>query len=986
VVRLACPSCATVITGGIDQPVGSCPQCGRLLAAEGSRTGPREGQEELAAETPPIESDPTNQALIADLREAFGPDTDVRGTQRIGPAARAAHGSTLFSRALGATALPSGSLLDDFEILGELGRGGMGVVYRARQVSLGREVALKVLPGYARYGRSGVERFRIEAQAAARLQHTNIVSIYAQGEHEEHYYYAMELVRGLSLDQVIRGRPDLLSSTGGARRPGTRSSRATDPGTASSTRPTPSESADPDQAPPGEPDAWTLADYQHVATLVAEVADALEHAHRNGVIHRDVKPHNLLLGTDQRLHLTDFGLARLVDQPHLTVSGDIMGTPAYLSPEQVRGKTADIDHRTDVYSLGVTLYELITRKKPFDGETREQVLTGICTAQPVAPRRLVGGVPVDLETICLRAMNGDATRRHPTAALLAEDLRQFAQGRPILSRRTSAIEKAAKWVRRHQALTAAIAAATAALLLAGGLTWNVRSTRLRDAQQLLAEAYDQLAFHDYRRPELVQADLDRAEALGADPVGMHRARALAFMGAGDEEAAIGHLRAILEQDQADLRAWYLLAWAQRRDDRYADAHESFQTAERLGPPTAADTWFFRGLAAHFDRPAVALESYRQATAVRAAGHGFYPQAMLHLARARNQQLYARRSIDMLAEADNALAQLIDNGHYEAYPYYLRSITHRLAAEIYRGSSGTRDDTLVTEHFDEALEWARQGQSSYPSDDRPITAEAECLESMGRFAEAIEARSRAIAVAADDLKVWEGYHYRWRLYYWAGDLESALGDLGQCAQFDGACRFYARVYPALVQAESGDLEQAWALARAPADDAPDSAQAVLWSATCLRLLGRAVEADDLLADRAETVDFSADLAPPQSDQWVRGLGWPEAIGWPPGKASSGLIGPLTANGATPTTPRSFSKKCGRTPLGRSGSRYHGTVALAPQPAGTKISSRHRPITTRKEADETPNTPLPDERAGRALAVPVGCGPADGHAGGSRISTH
>ena len=830
VVRVICPTCATSTTAPTPEEAGSCPQCGRWLGE---------------AKAEPADSDAADQVLIADLREAFGAEARVLGPDDARRVGAGMHSSTAFSRELGQDALPPGSRLGDFEILGELGRGGMGVVYRARQVSLGREVALKVLPGYARYGRSGVQRFQVEAQAAARLHHTNVVPIYAQGEHEGCFYYAMELVDGVSLDAVIRGEA-------GGPSPG---------------------SGPADRHPQLEEfrpwGSWTRADYARLARLVAEVADGLEHAHRHDVIHRDVKPHNLLLGTDRRLHLTDFGLARLTDQPHLTVSGEIMGTPAYLSPEQVRGRASKIDRRTDIYSLGVTLYELITRHKPFDGETREQVIDGICTAEPVAPQRLNPRIPLDLETICLRAMEKDPQRRHPSAALLAEDLRRFSEGRPILSRRVTRVERAIKWVRRHKALTAALAATVAVVTLAGGWAWSAQNTRQREAGQLLGGAYEQLAYFDYRAPELVEADLERAELLGTDPTELELLRGLANAGVGNYAAAVEHLETALEDEPTDQRAWYLLAWAQQKDDPSA-ARTAFENAEQLGPPATADAWFFRGIAIHFDKPLEAIESYRQAVALRTRQHAFYPQAVLHLARARNQLLYKMRNLETFDEADAGLRQLVEHGYYGAYPYYLLSIAHRLAAEIYQGSSGTRDDSLVDEHYNQALEWARLGQEIEPDDDEPFTAEAECLESMGRFAEAIESRDRSIEAATRERRRWEGYHYRWRLHYWMGDFEAALQDLVVCAGYAPQSRFYAHVYPALVQAESGNMAEALAHARALADEVPESAQAVLWSATCLRLLGRPEEADELLTDRAEALDFAAELVPPQSEQWMRTL--------------------------------------------------------------------------------------------------------------------
>ncbi len=868
-VQPVCPSCTATVTAGAHVPDGTCPRCGCPLAATdvaASRSAERcAGNREVLAGGP----DAANEILIADLREAFKLDVDALGSAGPCRLGRGLDSSQVFAGSLAANTLPPGSRLDDFEIVGNLGYGGMGVVYRARQLSLGREVALKVLPGCARHGPTAVQRFQTEAQAAARLHHTNIVSIYAQGEHDDHFYYAMELVDGVGLDTVIHRRPDLLSSTPARRGP------SAEPSPENRGRSVP-DSTDRQLAGPARETAgtsrteWTLADYRHMAALMSEVADALDCAHRHGVIHRDVKPHNLLLGKNDRLHLTDFGLARLTDEPHLTVSGELMGTPAYLSPEQVRGDTTRIDHRTDIYSLGVTLYEVLTRCKPFDGETREQIVTGICTTEPVAPRRLDPSIPVDLETICLRAMEKDRERRYPTAAWLAQDLRRFADGRPILSRRRSRLEKAAKWVRQHKAITTATAAMALAGLLATGWAWSVSAAHHREARQLLRDAYERLAYFDYRTPELAQADIARAAALGADPDELSLVQALACLGATDQASALRELQAVLENDPTDLRAWYMLAWAQWRDRQRAQSRATFEQAEQLGPPTTADAWFFRGLAIHFDEPLRAIESYRQATALRAREHGFYPLAVLHLARARNQQLYTTRRLDAFPEADASLRQLIDHEQYGAYPYYLLSITHRLAAEIYLQNGGTQDDTLVADHFAEALEWARRGQELEPSYDRPITAEAECLESMGRYAEAIAARTRAIAVAAKQRAQCEGYHYRWRLYYWTGELDAALEDAVVHAGCDPKSRFYAHVYPALILAEMGRMDEALAHARALSDEAPENAQAVLWSATCLRLLGWPAEAQALLADRADAVDFAAELVPPQSEEWVRAL--------------------------------------------------------------------------------------------------------------------
>ncbi|MCK4659445.1 MAG: serine/threonine protein kinase, partial [Phycisphaerae bacterium] len=832
-----------------------CPNCGQPLPN---------------AETPePDELDAGMDQLTADLREAFGSGAYealcITGDTGTGVSGRVAKPSVAQ-----APSMEIGSCLDDFELLGELGRGGMGIVYRARQVSLNREVALKVLPSVARRNRSAVARFRRESQAAARLHHTNIVPVYAQGEEHGKFYYAMELIEGESLDSAIRCDSSVANLT----------PRKVTPPTGLGLRSGDITSHAHDDDTP-RLDVTTVHrtryDYRHLARLMAEVADGLEHAHHNGVIHRDIKPQNLLLGQDNHLHITDFGLAHLVGEPHMTLSGEVMGTPAYMSPEQVEAGYARIDHRTDIYSLGVSLYELLTLRRPFEGETREQIIHCICSADPPALRRIDLRIPVDLETICLRAMEKEPTRRYPTAAALAEDLLRFAQDRPIRTRRISRIERLLKWSRRHKAATTAIIAASVAVVMTVALATSVIGGRRREAARLIQNAYDHLVYHDYQEPQVVSDDIDQADRLGADARLVHLARALASMRA-DTPAALEHLQAVLEDDAGDLETVYLLSWAQHINNNLEDSRRTFNRAETLGEPRMAAEWFFRGLAVHFDDPTEAISCYEQARRLRAADNDFFPQATLHLARARNQLMYRTRRIETFAEVDRSLRELMGYDIYGVYPYYLASITHRLVAEVYTGSEGTRGENALL-HFQQALELAVDAQELYPDEaERALTAEAECHESMGNFAAAVKARSAAIRLAHESgsfFHEWEGYHYRWRLHYWRGEFREALEDLGKLSgEFDSNSFFYANVYPALAHAESGGMARALELARAIAvspDGTPDNrARRVLWSATCLRLLGRPQEAEDLLHQRVGDLDFSAELLEPQSESWMRKL--------------------------------------------------------------------------------------------------------------------
>jgi len=853
-LKKVCPRCAHALPAeGADTPVG-CPTCGALIPA---------------LEVSPLEAAGFNdeERLISDLRAAF------ESSEESGGAKSSAVGSgplletpspSMFNDSAG----PGSSVhIGEFEILNEIGRGGMGVVYRARQPSLGREVALKVLPGGGRRARSAVRRFNTEARAVARLNHPNVVPLYSQGEHDNQFYYAMALIDGCSLDVAIQSRPELLSSTTIRRSIG--ESRATPSnviGTTARSREITVAPADDEIRTPFRTDE----DFRHLARLVAAVADGLAHAHAHGVIHRDIKPRNLLLSGDGRIYITDFGLSHLQDESHMTLTGEVMGTPAYLSPEQIQGDAKTVDHRTDIYSLGVTLYELLTARQPFSGDTREQVLSRICSLEAVPPRRWDRRIPIDLETICLRAIDKDPARRYDTAASMADDLRRFAEGRPILSYRPGPASRAVRYVRRHKAATlvvASLAVATAGMV---GFAAKATSSRITEADRLLQGAYEQLVYSDYRSPQLVLDAIAQAEALGADPTRMNLVRALASLGFSDSADAIQGLGMVLDDEPGHVTAHYLLAWAQWRERDVTGSRATFDRVEALGGPRFADEWFFRGLATHFDRPEIAITSYEQANAARAAGHQFFPQAALHLARAYNQQMYARRTVEFYDDAQAILSQLIKLQHYGAYPHYLLSITQRLGGEILESDPDSPQPDQAADHYRAALDTARSGQATDRDDDRPIAAEAESLERLGQYQEAIEARTRAIASADQEPARCEGYHYRWRLKYWVDDFNGALQDIESHATCVPDSLWYSRIYPAWVYADAGDMERAIFEARSIAEEAPNDVQAVVWSAACLRILGRGDEAQALLTSRAEQVNFADGLVPPQTEQWMRHL--------------------------------------------------------------------------------------------------------------------
>ncbi len=359
-----------------------------------------------------------------------------------------------------------GQTFGDYRIVRELGRGGMGVVYLAEQTSLDRTVALKVLWAHLTLQAESIRRFQQEASAAARLRHPGIVEIHAVGEVAGSHYFAMALVDGTPLDRVLEkleGRTPATLDGDGIRLAVSSEAQAG------------IEAASMEEAPrrrtASPSSAWDGGYVETVCRLIAHVADALDHAHRAGVVHRDVKPANILLRDDGTAVLTDFGLARVEGLPSLTKTGEFAGTPYYVSPEQATARRSTVDHRTDVFSLGVTLYELLTLKRPFEGKTSHDVLAQIIGKEPPNPRRVNPLVPRDLATILRKALEKDPSHRYATAAAFAADLRAFLELLPISARPASLGSRALKFARRHRAASVGMVIAAGALLAASIAWW-----------------------------------------------------------------------------------------------------------------------------------------------------------------------------------------------------------------------------------------------------------------------------------------------------------------------------------------------------------------------------------------------------------------------------------------------------------------------------------------------------------------------------------
>jgi len=342
-----------------------------------------------------------------------------------------------------------GKELGDFEIIREIGRGGMGVVFEAEQASLGRRVAMKVLPAHLTLRAESVERFKREASTASRLRHPGIVEIYSVGSVEDTHFFTLELVDGTPLDQILAELRDEGTPPASGER---LLAAATSPGS----RPA-ADSADGGDSRSGWMEPGRKRSYiETVCRLVSQVADALDYAHAAGVIHRDVKPSNILVRPDGSAILTDFGLAREEGLASLTVTGEFAGTPHYTSPERAQPRWKEVDHRTDIYSLGVTLYELLTLRRPFDGKTSQEILGKIVSADPKPPRALNSLIPRDLQTICQVAMEKNPDRRYQTARELADDIERFLKYEPVQARPVGVVTRTMRLIRRNPAYTALV--------------------------------------------------------------------------------------------------------------------------------------------------------------------------------------------------------------------------------------------------------------------------------------------------------------------------------------------------------------------------------------------------------------------------------------------------------------------------------------------------------------------------------------------------
>jgi tetratricopeptide (TPR) repeat protein len=353
---------------------------------------------------------------------------------------------------------PSARLFGDYELLEEIGRGGMGVIYKARQLSLNRLVALKMVGVGEFASPTMVHRFHLEAEAAANLHHPNIVPIYETGAHHGQHFFSMKLIDGAGVDRFLTKTGFYFRHSPGA-----------------------------DDSPP-------RARQEQIARLIAKVARAVHHAHQHGVLHRDLKPGNVLLDRQGEPHLTDFGVAKVLGEADsaLTATGAIVGTPSYMAPEQAAGHSKRTTTAADIYSLGAVLYAMLTGRPPFRADTAVATLRQVIELEPTPPTTFNDALDRDLATICLKCLEKEPPRRYPSASALADDLDRWLRHEPILARPATSVDRARKWVRRNPVVAALVTALGLALVVGfSAVLWKQRQTE-RAYRQVAATLHQSL--------------------------------------------------------------------------------------------------------------------------------------------------------------------------------------------------------------------------------------------------------------------------------------------------------------------------------------------------------------------------------------------------------------------------------------------------------------------------------------------------------------
>jgi len=678
-------------------------------------------------------------------------------------------------------------LLTDYEVVSEVGRGGMGIVYKARQRKLNRIVALKVLPALLGAVRpEAMARFRREAELAAKLTHSNIIGVHDFGEVDGTLYFAMQLVEGQTLRDVLReieATHSVDAVVGAAGSPSGSQATTKIGSSAQSNR----------------------AYFRRVAQWMTEAAEALQYAHEHGVVHRDIKPSNLLLNTSGHILISDFGLARASQRETFTATRAILGTARYMSPEQVDSSRGAVDARTDVYGLGATMYELLTFKSLFAGTDDREIMQNVLHKEPPPPHRIVSHVPHELETICLKAIEKLPKERYATAQEMADDLRRWSLGMPILARRPTVAVRVGKWARRRQ-LPVALGAGCIVLgvALAGAYAaYRVSNREASVAREDATTREVRLLGVDartaYDRGDVATALATIEQGLRIDPhaADLLSLKAKTLVLQNDDNAALGTIDLLLAAHPDDWRGHYTAArifadWGPTADMAVYDsaANKLGLTADerrkkfaqhrdavaRLHPDSAeldcllaADETDPQKAIKILDRALERFPALAEALAARVSRDeqlGDYETMLVDAERLASVRprwglvhWFRGRALERVGrpdDAERAYSEAIDRSPTEPTNWYARSLVKTRRGRYAEALADARRVIELDENFPYVF-----------------VARARAYAGLGQLDNALADLSKAMSLRPNDIEV---YHERAKLNYDTGRFDAAVADM------------------------------------------------------------------------------------------------------------------------------------------------------------------------------------------------------------------
>lgn len=676
--------------------------------------------------------------------------------------------------------------LGEFRLLRQIGRGGMGIVYEAEQISLGRRVAIKTLPLAAMLDPKQLQRFQNEARAAAMLDHPHIVGVYSVGTDRGVYFYAMQYIDGRTLSELINELrdqegidaflpvgPSLTQSLKGPLTNRSFTSQRNDrvhltSSDASTVAAVAMESTLESSKPSSSTGTVDRSYFQTVARLGIQAAQALEHAHQFGIIHRDIKPSNLMVNSQGHLWITDFGLAQIESAAELTMTGDLLGTLRYMSPEQAQGNHRELGHRSDIYSLGATLYEMLSLRPVVLERRRAHILREILEGEPKPLRSWNPSIPRDLETIVHKALGKHPSERYSSAQELADDLKRFLDDQPIRARRPSLADRMGKWTRRHRAgVMTAVALSLVVIITAGGFKLHA-DQRLRDvaeairtsitatrtaieaddlklAGRKLAEAEGKLGTAEFKLPELAGTIHELRSQLEKREQDIERFEQLIML-AHKAQEILTHTASLEGEEDADRALSVLVSSYGRNNTRIDQALKRGSQAGSIAAILADEAWLKDSMLSETQKQTLRATVYE--TLLRLAEFG------IRWNKHRSEQR-VRDSLSYL--------ELASEFHPPTRAFYwVRSECYRFlenddAAKADRQSfekmpaSFAWDHYLPSDSFDlqddvkEALRPYRAALMLQPDDYNTLYLLAEHLSKLGQFEESVLAYRACIAL-------------------------------------------------------------------------------------------------------------------------------------------------------------------------------------------------------------------------------------------------